>query len=189
MDSTYLEKAKWMRALNETQLGICAHHWLKSATRVPFANGIQLIGQLQTHLTQKRSRIRKRKRFKMKKDKSVTLISPSVALQTLSQAIECMYATAVEYYYDRFPDKRGDVEDEGELISQDELFPIVVYCVMHSKLETPYRLIGWIESMLPPQMTTMGQPAFALSAFKAAVEHISCARPGMFGLDAEIEEM
>ena len=106
-------------------------------------------------------------------------MAPPAALCTLSSATECMYRTAMECY--------GDVSEDGALMSQDALFPIVVYCVMHSRLETPHRVIDWLERMLPAQMTTMGQPAFALSAFKAAVEHISCAQPAMFGLDAEIE--
>ena len=93
----------------------------------------------------------------------------------------------MEYYYQHYPEKKDDVNDDGAYISQDDLFPIILYCIMQSKLETPHKLIYFIEHILPKEKTTMGQSAFALSALKAAVEYISQAKPQTFGMDAEIE--
>ena len=121
------------------------------------------------------------------KNALIPFILPQEGLQTLLYATESIYKTAMEYYYRHYPEKKDDVNDEGAFISQDDLFPIILYCVMQSKLETPHRLIHFIEHILPKEKTTMGKSAFALSALKAAVEYISQAKPTTFGLDAEIE--
>mmetsp|Transcript_20524 Transcript_20524/g.32665 ORF Transcript_20524/g.32665 Transcript_20524/m.32665 type:complete len:1240 (-) Transcript_20524:181-3900(-) len=117
----------------------------------------------------------------------IPFVLPQEGLQTLLAATKCVYNTAMEYYYQRYPEKKDDKNDDGAFISQDDLFPIILYCVMQSKLETPHRLIYFIEHILPKEKTTMGQSAFALSALKAAVEYISQAKPETFGMDAEIE--
>eukprot|EP00485_Elphidium_margaritaceum_P023189 CAMPEP_0202711498 /NCGR_PEP_ID=MMETSP1385-20130828/23297_1 /ASSEMBLY_ACC=CAM_ASM_000861 /TAXON_ID=933848 /ORGANISM="Elphidium margaritaceum" /LENGTH=1249 /DNA_ID=CAMNT_0049371245 /DNA_START=57 /DNA_END=3806 /DNA_ORIENTATION=+ len=117
----------------------------------------------------------------------IPFILPQTGLQTLLAATKCVYSTAMEYYYRQYPEKKGDKDDDGAYISQDDLFPIILYCVMQSKLETPHRFIHFVEHILPKEKTTMGQSAFALSALKAAVEYISHAKPATFGMDSEIE--
>jgi len=117
----------------------------------------------------------------------IPFILPQEALQTLLAATKSIYDTAMEYYYYNYPDKKDDENDLGAFISQDDLFPIILYCVMQSKMETPHKLIHFMEHILPKDKTTMGQGAFALSALKAAVEYISQAKPQTFGMDAEIE--
>ena len=117
----------------------------------------------------------------------IPFVLPQEGLQTLLAATKSIYDTAMEYYYTHFPEKKNDSKDLGAYISQDDLFPIILYCVMQSKVETPHKLIHFIEHILPKEKTTMGAGAFALSALKAAVEYISQAKPESFGMDAEIE--
>ena len=121
------------------------------------------------------------------REEIIPFILPQEGLNTLLSATKCIYKTAMKYYYQHYPEKKNDKNDDGAYISQDDLFPIILYCVMQSKLETPHRLIYFIEHILPKEKTTMGQSAFALSALKAAVEYISQAKPETFGMDKEIE--
>eukprot|EP00486_Rosalina_sp_Unknown_P006559 CAMPEP_0201569974 /NCGR_PEP_ID=MMETSP0190_2-20130828/11972_1 /ASSEMBLY_ACC=CAM_ASM_000263 /TAXON_ID=37353 /ORGANISM="Rosalina sp." /LENGTH=272 /DNA_ID=CAMNT_0047992967 /DNA_START=1368 /DNA_END=2186 /DNA_ORIENTATION=+ len=264
LDQIYQKKVMWMRALNEDKLGIKKDYWLMkeeviqgadslNAPRsqngrrssqiallagkdIPFAESINLMGQLEIDygIVHEWKEQTKRKKSKKKEppqrsprrsvfsrnNKSVQqdsmallldgddhkydggggggskssssihiipFVLPQEGLQTLLSATECIYATAMEYYYKQFPEAKDDKDDIGAFISQDDLFPIILYCVMQSKLETPHRLIHFIEHILPKDKTTMGKSAFALSALKAAVEYISQAKPETFGLDAEIE--
>jgi len=215
LDAIYQKKVMWMRALNEEQLGIQSKYWLKkeisfdnklnvmnskqsqkwssfiadsllAGKDIPFAHSINLMGQLELdyHVIQKY----KNKTNPDSKHKDIIpFVLPQEALQTLLSATKSIYKTAMQYYYKHNPEKKGDANDEAQFISQDDLFPIILYCVMQSKLETPHKLIYFIEHILPKEKTTMGQSAFALSALKAAVEYISNAKPTTFGMDAEIE--
>ena len=58
------------------------------------------------------------------------------------------------------------VKTEKQYIGSDDLFPIVVYCVIQSKLETPHKFIEFVEAILPSEKTKMGQAAFSLSVLK-----------------------
>ena len=118
----------------------------------------------------------------------VPFVLPQQGLETLLKSTKCIYETAMEYYYVHHPDRKDDAEDEAAFISQDDLFPIILYCVMQSKLETPHRFIHFVEHILPKNKTTMGQGAFALSCLKSAVQYISNAKPTTFGLDDGIED-
>eukprot|EP01083_Nonionella_stella_P092556 259152_1 len=226
LDDRYQKKVMWMRALNETQLGIKDDYWfqrdnskkikgkrrssqiaLLAGRDIPFAESINLMGQLQvdaaivaryremsTKTAKKESQSRWMKKKKAKKIEEtgdardvIPFVLPQTALQLLLSATKSIYQTAMIYYYKHYPSKENDVNDDSQYISQDDLFPIILYCVIQSKLETPHKVIHFIESILPQEKTTMGQSAFALSALKAAVEYISQANPTTFGMDAEIE--
>merc|ERR1712228_34102 len=177
---------------------------------IPFAHSINLMGQLEidyhiiekyknlknaTHNRQQnekesgkqRHRLFSNKNKQQKDEYEEKQQMPQEGLQTLLAATKSIYDTAMEYYYTHFPEKKDDENDLGAYIAQDDLFPIILYCVMQSKVETPHKLIHFIEHILPKEKTTMGQGAFALSALKAAVEYISQAKPESFGMDAEIE--
>merc|ERR1712087_1007296 len=117
----------------------------------------------------------------------VPFVLPQQGLQVMVQATKTIYATAMNHYNLNHPDAEDDEEDVGKFISQDDLFPIILFCVIQSKLEHPHRLIDFVEHVLPTQKTTMGQGAFALSCLKSAVQYITHADPTTFGLDAEIE--
>ena len=115
-------------------------------------------------------------------------VLPQQGLETLLRATKCVYETAMEYYNVHHPERSEDADDEAAFISQDDLFPIILYCVIQSKLETPHRFIHFVEHILPKNKTTMGQGAFALSALKAAAQYISNTKPTTFGLDDGIED-
>ena len=118
----------------------------------------------------------------------VPFVLPQQGLETLLRATKCVYETAMEYYNVHHPERSEDADDEAAFISQDDLFPIILYCVIQSKLETPHRFIHFVEHILPKNKTTMGQGAFALSALKAAAQYISNTKPTTFGLDDGIED-
>eukprot|EP01084_Bolivina_argentea_P317509 550524_1 len=131
--------------------------------------------------------IKNDKKCKINTEKEIVpFILPIEGLNTIISATKCIESTAIKYFYEYHEDKK-DEDDNSPCISQDILLPIIIYCVIQSKLETPNILIYFIENILPKGIITMGQSAWALSQLKAAVEYILKAKPEMFGLDNEIE--
>ena len=70
-------------------------------------------------------------------------------------AIQCIYDTAMNYYFENNDDNESDNNDDNDnklknnskkkhkqqtqpVIGADDLFPLVLYCVIHSSLETPW---------------------------------------------------
>lgn len=118
----------------------------------------------------------------------IPFVLPQQGLKTLLKSTKCIYETAMEYYYIHHPEHGEDTGDKAASISQNDMFPIILYCVVQSKLETPHRFIHFVEHILPKNKTTMGQGAFALSCLKSAVQYIAEAKPATFGLDDGIED-
>eukprot|EP00483_Globobulimina_turgida_P000628 UN00628 len=217
LDVIYQKKVMWMRALNETQLGIKKDYWtphkavqipvievdnslllpgqvkvssqngrrssqiaLLAGRDIPFAESINLMGQLEIdqqvieefeeslrHLFVNNVAVSKPKRSlfysgrsnakhvqsldEERKEESseynniIPFILPQQGLQTLLLATKSIYNNAMKYYYKHYPEKINDKNDDGVFVSQDDLFPIILYCVIQSKLETPHRLIHFIE--------------------------------------------
>eukprot|EP00483_Globobulimina_turgida_P012588 UN12611 len=233
LDGIYQKKVMWMRALNETQLGIKKDYWtpqkavqipaiavdhslrlpghekvssqngrrssqiaLLAGRDIPFAESINLMGQLEIDqqvldeykeslrvfklsvsnaqslkMRPKRSLFTTRSNYNAKQsleeerkrneelseyNNILPFILPQTGLQTLLSATKSIYNNAIKYYYIHYPEKVDDENDDGVFVSQDDLFPIILYCVIQSQLETPHRLIHFIEHILPRDKATMG---------------------------------
>jgi len=134
----------------------------------------------------------KARQYIEKERELVPFVLPQLGLETLLKATKNIYETAMGYYNVHHPPSQREVGDEeddaAKFISQDDLFPIILYCVIQSKLENPHRFIHFVEHILPKTKTTMGQGAFALTALKATVQYISNTKPTAFGMDDGIED-
>jgi len=71
------------------------------------------------------------------------VLSP-VGLYTLLNAIKLIHNTAAKYYCMNYSDSNAQ-----PCIGSDDLFPIVVYCVIQSNLQTPHCYITFTEDILP----------------------------------------
>jgi len=190
LDDTYRQKVLWMRTLKYDQLQINKEYWLapnynshekshshdssaplteeknkkqKEWTREkgPFAPAINMMGELENH-----NEIYK---------------SPDKGINLILETIKLVNDMAMIYYE---TNKKSEGKEKPELVplGNDDLFPIVVYCVIQSRLEHPHEHIRFIELILPEENITMGKAAFSLSVMKAAVQYIVDAAPEEFEL-------
>ncbi|ETO19346.1 hypothetical protein RFI_17884, partial [Reticulomyxa filosa] len=194
LDETYRRKTFWMRTLKHDKLQINKEYWLEPAVdighhnlltvssdstpkrhsqlpfqageSVPFAEAINIIGELE------------------KQDDIHA--SPDIGINLILEAVKLVNDVAMRYFENN---KRSQGIEKPKLVplGNDDLFPLVVYCVIQSRLENPHVCIRFIELILPEENTTMGQAAFSLSLLKAAVQYIINAAPEEFGLDADVD--
>ncbi|ETO21187.1 hypothetical protein RFI_16019 [Reticulomyxa filosa] len=172
LDEMYRKKTSWMRTLKHDQLQINQEYWNdtnsenKYPSSVPFYEAIDMIGELEKH--------------------NEIHCSPDKGINLILEAIKLVNEIAMRNFENK---KKSQGVEKSKVVplGTDDLFPIVVYCIIQSRLENPHVSIRFIELVLPEENTTKGQAAFSLSILKAAVQYIVNAAPEEFGFDSDID--
>lgn len=73
------------------------------------------------------------------------------------------------------------------IVSADNIFPLIVWCVVHSDVRSLHSLIGHMERFLPIQQKQFGEAGMCLSLLEAAVTHVVQATPEQYGQAHAIE--
>jgi len=88
---------------------------------------------------------------------------PDERMASLLRGVQAIEVAATMYAKER---------GEATMMSADQLFPIIVYCTIHSGIRAIFTLIRCLELFLPDDVATRGQTGFVLSLFKAAAQYI-----------------
>jgi len=100
---------------------------------------------------------------------------PTDILQNILQAIRKINSCAQSYC-------NNNNENKEIMIGADDLFPMVVYVVVHSKVRDINARLGFLERYVKHAVKYFGEAALCLSLLQAAVAYISSREPKDFGL-------
>lgn len=161
-DHIFFKKSCWLRLLTQEQIGINPDFCKKEIDENDLSKYDKLdvpFGPAIQNLVEAR------------------VFVPTDIFYSILQSIRCINSCAQAHCY-----------KENAVICADDLFPMVVYVVVHSRLSDINTRLGLLERYIKHEIKYFGEAAICLSLLQAAVAYISGRTPSEFDLPNEIEE-